>query len=64
LCCCCGDSWWGIGLGYLLFRILDHRAGWRLHGSLDQRQLYRACYGLLIVTALKLLWHGVSGYLA
>jgi uncharacterized membrane protein YfcA len=38
--------------------------GWRLHGKLDQRQLYRACYALLIVTALKLLWDGVSGYLA
>jgi uncharacterized membrane protein YfcA len=25
--------------------------GWRLHGSLDQRQVYRACYGLLAVTA-------------
>ena len=37
--------------------------GWRLHGALDQRQIYRACYGLLIVTALKLLWDGVSGYL-
>ena len=38
--------------------------GWRLHGVLDQHQLYRACYGLLVVTALKLLWDGVSGYLA
>jgi uncharacterized protein len=38
--------------------------GWRLHGSLDQRQIYRICYGLLVVTALKLLWDGVSGYLA
>jgi uncharacterized membrane protein YfcA len=38
--------------------------GWRLHGRLDQRQLYRVCYGLLVVTALKLLWDGVSGYLA
>jgi uncharacterized membrane protein YfcA len=37
--------------------------GFRLHGSLDQRQIYRACYGLLVVTALKLLWDGVSGYL-
>jgi hypothetical protein len=37
--------------------------GWRLHGTLDQRQVYRACYGLLVVTALKLLWNGVSGYL-
>ncbi|EPE94184.1 sulfite exporter TauE/SafE family protein [Rhizobium grahamii] len=38
--------------------------GWRLHGSLDQRQIYRICHGLLIVTAMKLLWDGVSGYLA
>ena len=37
--------------------------GWRLHGKLDQNQLYRACYGLLVVTGLKLLWDGVSGYL-
>jgi uncharacterized membrane protein YfcA len=38
--------------------------GWRLHGTLDQRQIFRTCYGLLVVTALKLLWDGVSGYLA
>jgi len=38
--------------------------GWRLNGSLDQRQIYRVCYGLLVVTALKLLWDGASGYLA
>ena len=38
-------------------------AGWRLHGVLDQRQVYRACYGLLVITALKLLRDGVSGYL-
>ena len=37
--------------------------GWRLHQRLDQMQLYRACYGLLFVTALKLLWDGASGYL-
>jgi uncharacterized membrane protein YfcA len=37
-------------------------AGWRLHRRLDQRQLYRVCYALLVVTALKLLWDGVSGY--
>ena len=36
--------------------------GWRLHEKLDQRELYRACYGLLIITALKLLWDGISGY--
>ncbi|KWH33840.1 permease [Burkholderia cepacia] len=38
--------------------------GWRLHGRLDQRLIYRICYGLLAVTALKLFWDGVSGYLA
>ena len=37
--------------------------GWRLHAKLDQRQMYRACYGLLVVTAMKLLWDGISGYL-
>jgi len=37
--------------------------GWRLHQRLDQLQLYRACYGLLTVTALKLLWDGIGGYL-
>lgn len=37
--------------------------GWRLHAALDQRQIYRACYGLLVVTAVKLLWDGLSGYL-
>jgi hypothetical protein len=35
-------------------------AAWRP----DQRQIYRVCYRLLVVTALKLLWDGVSGYLA
>jgi len=37
--------------------------GWALHQRLNQQQLYRACYGLLVVTALKLLWDGLSGYL-
>jgi uncharacterized protein len=37
--------------------------GWRLHEKLDQRQMFRACYGLLVLTAVKLLWDGVSGYL-
>ena len=38
-------------------------AGLRLHGKPGQRQIYRACYGLPVVTALKLLWDGVHGYL-
>jgi uncharacterized protein len=37
--------------------------GWKLHQRLNQLQLYRACYALLVITALKLLWDGVSGYL-
>jgi hypothetical protein len=37
--------------------------GWLLHRQLNQLQLYRACYALLSVTALKLLWDGVGGYL-
>jgi uncharacterized membrane protein YfcA len=36
-------------------------AGWKLHERLDQRQMYRACYALLIVTALKLLADGIAG---
>ena len=37
-------------------------AGYRLHERLDQRQLYRLCYGLLFVAALKLLWDGLHGH--
>lgn len=36
--------------------------GWHLHTRRDQRQLYRACYAVLTVTALKLLWDGLRGY--
>jgi uncharacterized membrane protein YfcA len=38
-------------------------AGWKLHGRLKQEELYRLCYGLLVVTALKLLWDGMQGFL-
>jgi uncharacterized membrane protein YfcA len=37
-------------------------AGYELHERLDQKQLYRLCYGLLTVTALKLFWDGLRGY--
>lgn len=37
-------------------------SGWQLHQRLDQQQMYRACYALLVVTALKLLWDGVAGW--
>ena len=57
------DVW--ILMAVCLFAIpLGVWLGWRLHGKLDQHQIYRVCYGLLVVTALKLLWDGVSGYLA
>ena len=36
--------------------------GWRFHARLDQQQMYRICYALLVVTALKLLWDGLSGH--
>jgi uncharacterized protein len=36
--------------------------GWQLHERLNQAQMYRVCYGLLTLTALKLLWTGVAGY--
>jgi uncharacterized membrane protein YfcA len=36
-------------------------AGWRLHERLDQITMYRVCYALLVVTALKLLWDGTRG---
>jgi uncharacterized protein len=37
-------------------------SGYRLHEKLDQKQLYRLCYALLTVTAVKLLWDGLGGY--
>lgn len=37
-------------------------SGWRLHGQLNQRQLYFACYVLLVAVALKLLSDGLTGY--
>jgi len=42
---------------------LGIHAGWLLHERLDQRRMYRACYGLLVVTAAKLLGDGVRGFL-
>ena len=38
-------------------------AGWALHQRLDQTRMMRWCYGLLAVTAAKLLWDGVRGLL-
>ncbi|MYD92255.1 MAG: sulfite exporter TauE/SafE family protein [Chloroflexi bacterium] len=56
------ELWWlmAISLPVIPFGVW---LGWRLHERLEQKQLYRLCYGLLVITALKLLWNGVSGYL-
>ncbi|WP_212744728.1 TSUP family transporter [Parasedimentitalea maritima] len=56
------DTWvlMGLALPVIPFGVW---LGWRLHERLDQVQLYRLCYMLLCVTALKLLWDGVTGYL-
>lgn len=51
-------------LGICLFAIpTGVWLGWRLHEKLDQQQMYRLCYALLVVAGLKLLCDGVSGYL-
>lgn len=55
-------TWWLI-VACLPVAPLGVWLGWRLHERLDQRQLYRACYSLLVITALKLLWDGASGFL-
>ena len=56
------ELWWlmAIALPVIPFGVW---LGWRLHEKLNQQQLYRFCYGLLAITALKLLWDGVTGYL-
>jgi hypothetical protein len=54
---------WTLMASCLLAISTDIWPGGRLNGMLDEPQLYRACYELLVVTALKLLWDGVSGYI-
>ena len=56
------ELWWLMALSLPVIP-LGVWLGWRLHEKLDQRQLYRLCYALLAVTALKLLWDGATGYL-
>lgn len=36
--------------------------GWVLHTRLDQARLIAACYGLLVLSSLKLLFDGLRGY--
>lgn len=52
--------WWLMALSALTV-VPGVWLGWRFHERLDQAALYRACYGLLIVTGLKLLWDGLIG---
>ena len=52
------DGLWILGASCLPAIPIGIWAGWKLHQRLDRQQLYRACYGLLVVTALKLLWDG------
>ena len=58
-----GDIWWLMAIALPAIPV-GVWLGWRLNERLDQTQLYRVCYGLLIATGLKLLWDGTSGYLA
>lgn len=53
-------SFWGLMAAGLLAAPLGVSAGWHLHQRLDQDRLYRVCYGLLVLTALKLLWDGLA----
>lgn len=53
---------WGLMLLCLPFIPFGVWVGFQLHERLDQKQLYRICYGLLAATALKLLWDGLKGY--
>lgn len=57
-------SWWWLLAISLPVIPLGVWSGWRLHGSLDQKQLYRICYLLLSLVGAKLLWDGLSGLLA
>lgn len=57
-----GDVWTLMAICLLVVPVAVW-LGWRFHERLDQNQLYRICYGLLVVVALKLLWDGISGYL-
>jgi uncharacterized protein len=57
------EFWWLMGLSVPVI-VVGVWAGWRLHKRLDHLQLYRACYALLIVVALKMLWDGLKGYIA
>jgi len=56
------DVW--LLMGFCFFAIPSGIwVGWRVHAMLDQRQVLRACYALLLATSCKLLFDGIGGYL-
>lgn len=57
-------AFWGLVAICLPAAFFGVWAGWRLHHRLNQAQMVRACYGLLVVTAVKLLWDGVAGVMS
>ena len=56
------DLWWLMAMCVPIIP-LGVWSGWHLHNRVDQKMLYRLCYGLLVLVAFKLLWDGVSGYI-
>ena len=56
------DLWWLMAMCVPIIP-LGVLTGWHLHNRVDQKMLYRLCYGLLVLVAFKLLWDGVSGYI-
>ena len=57
------DLWWLMAMCVPIIP-LGVWSGWHLHNRVDQKMLYRLCYGLLVLVAFKLLWDGVSGYIS
>jgi len=55
------ELWWLMAMSVPVI-VIGVWLGWRLHERLDQRQMYSACYALLVVVGLKLLWDGLKGY--
>jgi uncharacterized membrane protein YfcA len=55
------ELWWLMALSVPVI-VIGVWLGWRLHQRFDQRQMYSACYALLVVVALKLMWDGLKGY--
>jgi uncharacterized membrane protein YfcA len=55
---------WGLMLLVLPAVPVGVWIGWKLHERLDEIMLYRVLYALLVIVAAKLVWDGVSGFIA